>query len=116
MATFYSTIDKRGWVYQPNFVKWRHTFRGPRSSLRFNQEIGQFLYDLQVAEANANTNETTLEDTVDKVENGFSDDSLQAGWSIDATPTGETFSIVGLLDLAADIDSVRRRLENLERL
>ena len=47
MPKYYSEYDRSSWLYQPNFARVRHQFRGPRHSNRINQFRDQFTYDRQ---------------------------------------------------------------------
>lgn len=114
MSKTYDLRDIRYWVYQPNIVRWRHRFRGVRESLKINQEIGQYFFDINNARQKMTTVETTQEDNVDLVLNGG--EVQDVGILIDdATPAIEDMILPGFESLAGSFARIRNRIRSLER-
>lgn len=102
-------IDNR--VYQPNFVRWRHRFRGPRESLKVNQEIGQYRYDLNKSLKRLDDLDAALETMSDLFVNGGSVEGVTF------TEDGETEAVViaGFEDLSGRLAHARDRIRVMER-
>jgi len=117
LPLFFSLIDKRFWVYQTNLVRWRHRFRGVRESLKVNQEIGQYFYDISKADRkirDLNSDYIGVRgvslDGGDIVGIGYSwyDDAAPA------TPVTGSLSIDGFNEIDARIERLRNRIKILE--
>lgn len=113
MATLYNEYDKNLWFYQPNLVRWRHRFNGPRESQKLNQEMNQTYYDL-------NRLETLKDDLLDTWE-GYLDLLIDGGdvdadlvWDPDATPSSEEITLLGLDEMAARVAVLKDQIERLE--
>lgn len=105
----YSDIDKRSWVYQPNFVRWRHRSRGVRESLKVNQEITQLIYDLRVCMAKIEILRSNLEYLADLLVEGGTMEA-DVNWS----GSDEDLELIGIEALSAKFESLRRRVSKLE--
>lgn len=97
---FYTNIDRKLWITQPNFVRWRHSFRSPRSSYKFNEEASAFLYDVFHLY-------NKYQNIVEKTDNAFK--TLWNGGS------AGTYPLLGLDHLIYRVDKLRARIKNLEQ-
>lgn len=116
MAVLYNTIDKRNWVYQPNFTRWRHRWRGVRESLKINTEISQFYYDATRLNTRVDEVNTQLAETIDLIDNGGSVEGVNFQWDTDATPNIEKLELPGMKEVALRAEKLRNRIRNLEAL
>lgn len=64
-------------VYQPSFTRWRHRYRGPRESLKINQEIGQYYYDINVMRGKMDALDTEFETQVTNIMEGTTFDTIE---------------------------------------
>lgn len=111
VTTLFSAIDKKNWVYQPNFVRWRHRSRGPRESLKINQEIGQTIYDIYTLHKRVNVVIDNLDFLADSIIDGGAVDGVDAAWeSFDEFD----MELLGLETLSARVESLRKRVRQLE--
>lgn len=105
----YTDTDKTLWLYQPNLVRWRARYRGPRESLKTNQEIMQTAYDLHRIEKRRQDLEELIDDRVDTLLLGSDlDDDVTYGAG--ATP----MVLDGLSDLISRVERIRVSVEKLE--
>lgn len=107
MPTLYQTIDKRFWLYQPQLTRWRHPYRGPRRSEKINQEINQIYYDLARVMQRSTILNQTIKDLTDKLYNGFD-------YTGQFTSNNFDVNMLGLNDLASQIEGLRNRIRGLE--
>jgi hypothetical protein len=114
MPKLLSWIDRRYWVYQPNFTRHRHRFRGVRESEKVNQEIVQYYYDLKRVELMNATTYDSLEDYEDSIVDGAIVDDLLYNWYGDDVVTDEPLVLLGTTDLAARLETLRKRIGFLE--
>lgn len=114
MAKTYDLRDIRYWVYQPNIVRWRHRFRGVRESLKFNQEIGQYIYDINNARQKMLAVEVTQGENVELVLDGGEIQDVEILID-DATPTVESMVLPGFESLTSSFARIRNRIRSLER-
>jgi hypothetical protein len=112
-SVLFTTLDKSDWVYQPNLVRWRHRSKGPRESLKINQEIGQTYFDLKVLMARLNIVNENLEFIVNQIQDGGEVEGTDFIADPD-TPSEEPIVLLGLDVLGAEIESLRKRIEVLE--
>lgn len=115
MPILYSEIDKKFWFRQPNLVRWRHRFRSPRESLKVNQEMGQYHYDLSRVKLRNEQVEAEVDEIKENVFDGWDfDGDVDYNWSTDATPSASPAEIIGMDELAARIETLRNRIRGLE--
>lgn len=110
---FYSRINKSAILYQPNYTRVRHRYRGHRESEKINLEMGQMFADLAkidleltTVEDNLETNVSNLLDGVTHSEATFTDE--------DATPTDETVTLIGLNAFQGRMAALEQRIKRLE--
>jgi hypothetical protein len=113
MSKTYSLTDKSTWIYEPNYVRRRHRYRGPRESLKFNQEISQLFYDLHRIKAKLEQVSTDATDFSSLLTDGGEIDGVEYSWDDDATPGTELVVLVGTEILAARIQRVQDRIKAL---
>ena len=108
MALFYSEINKRSFVYQPNMSRSRQRYRGPRDSQKINLEISQFLYD--VNNINKKTDEFTLMTLryAAYVARGTIIDNISYSGTSDNV-------LIGVLEMASEIEDLKNRIVEMER-
>lgn len=116
MTVTYSDVNTSNYIYQPSYVRWRHYYRSPRSSLRVNQEISMMYYDMNNIN-NRNIDTRQRQDMysdvilyggeIDGVEFDFTDEEP-------ATLSTEQLTIVGLEEIGERIESLRSRVYTLE--
>lgn len=114
MSKTYDLRDIRYWVYQPNLVRWRHRFRGVRESLKFNQEIGQYYFDINNARTKMEDVESTQRDNVDLVLDGGTVEDVSIMID-DATPSVEDMILPGFESLSGTFARIHNRIRSLER-
>lgn len=104
----YGSIDRNGWFYQPNLVRWRHRFRGPRESLKINQEMGQYTFDI----LNMNAKDTAIKSDIDTMR-----EHLLEGWDLDASVDFNTADaeLIGIEEMRSRIERLRNRVRFLEK-
>lgn len=112
MPTLYSLVDKTYWVYQPTFVRWRHRYRGPRESLKLNQEISQYMYDLNNIFSQINTNRANLATYATTIRDGGAISGVEA-LNDDATPSLVDVELWGLDEIESRIEGLRNRVRVL---
>ena len=112
MPSLYSS-GRQGWIYQPNYVRRRHRFRGPRESLKINQEISQFIYDTNRLNDILDDNNTTLEANVETIVSGWDLDGIYVYNDSDATPSEQLIDFIGLDELISRVEQARRRVRIL---
>lgn len=99
-------------IYQPNFVRWRHRYKGVRESLKVNQEIGQYYYDIKNSDYKLDNMDDLLDEVSDTIVNGGAVDGVQY-----ETDTGdEDLVLLGFDELAAQVERARVRIKRLEDL
>jgi hypothetical protein len=113
-SVLFNAIDRKNWIYQPNLVRWRHRNRGPRESLKINQELSQTYYDLCRLSGRLEVVDTYLSFVINHLEEGGLTEGVEYNWRDDATPTNEDMELLGLQSLSAEIESLRKRVEVLE--
>lgn len=114
MAKLYDLRDLRYWVYQPNLTRWRHRYKGVRESLKVNQEIGQYYYDIKNCDKRLDDLEDELDAYADLLINGGTVEDVQFNWLDDATPSVADLVIPGFDSLAGAIEGLRNRVRKLE--
>lgn len=105
----YSPIDKKSWIYQPNLVRWRHRSRGPRESLKINQEITQTYYDLYTLCNKLDVLASNHEFIIDIMVDGGEVEDVEVYWD-EQVP----MVLDGIDSLSADIEALRKRVRMLE--
>ncbi len=114
MALLYNEIDTKYFVYQPNMVRSRQRYKGPRDSAKINLEIQQYLYDMgKVYKRSAEVINDTVAYAADIVR-GTTFDDIEFSWENDATPGVEPVFLEGFIDLAAKVEGLRQRIIKLE--
>jgi hypothetical protein len=114
MPITYSEADKRYWYYQPQLTRWRHRYRGPRESLKINQEIGQLLYDLTKIKQRNDELLAELDYYTDIMQNGWDFDGDVDYTDYSSSTTFAPAELPGNIDLASRIESLRNRVRGLE--
>jgi hypothetical protein len=100
-------------VYQPSFVRFRHRYKGPRESLKINQEIGLYYTDLNQSLLRLDAVDAELDDqTQYLVSGGGGSDDVDY---TNADAETETYYVNGLEELAARTARLRNRVKSLER-
>lgn len=111
MATLYSLVDKTYWVYQPTSVRWRHRYRGTRESLKLNQEISQYVYDLKNIFSQINTNRSNLTEYATTIRDGGIVDDITAFEDPDAaTPVMAEVELWGMDEMESRLEGLRNRV------
>lgn len=108
MGLFFDVENKRKWIYQPNFSRTRHRYRGDRQSGKVNLEISQFLYDI-------NNINKKLDEFIKSTIRYAS--YISRGMSVDsASYTGtNSGNVMGLLELSSAIEGLRNRVQEMEQ-
>lgn len=107
MPILYSDTDKRFWLYQPQLTRWRHPFRGVRSSERINQEANQIQYDIYRLNQRSSDLNATIKDFTDKLLNGFD-------YSDSITSNVLDTNMPGIDELSTSVEMLRNRIRGLE--
>jgi predicted RNA-binding protein associated with RNAse of E/G family len=115
MATLYSEIDKSDWYYQPNFVRFRHRYRGVRESYKINTEITQYYYDIRKIFNESESIRDDLDTYSDIILNGGTIDGCVYYEVLSATPIESNLELIGLSELAIRTEKLRNRTKILER-
>lgn len=102
----FSATNKRTWVYQPNYVRRRNRYRGPRESIKINQEASGMFFDLKAIAKHQNINNQSLIDNVNNIVNGVEYD--------DVTWDDENLSLDGITILSSRLEELRKRVKALE--
>lgn len=112
----YAEVDRRNWLLQPNFVRSRARFRGPRETEKINLEINQMYYDLHRTRAKMDATASNLEAFIQRFEGGvsFEDIDLRAEWTDPLDPDEQTVELLSMTELARQIDRLRSRVKSLE--
>jgi hypothetical protein len=108
MSLFYNEVDRRKWIYQPNFSRSRQKYRGNRESYSINLEISQFVFDVY----NIHKKMTTFVETTMRYSSYIS-----RGASISDVEYSGTGSNVmtGLLDMSSEVEDLKNRVKEMER-
>lgn len=114
MARLYDLRDLRYWVYQPTSVRWRHRYKGVRESLKVNQEIGQYYYDIKNADYKLDNIDDQFEEDSDLLLNGGYLDGVQFNFLEDSTPTDEPVYLLGFEGMIGRVEQLRNRIRSLE--
>ena len=110
---FYSRINRNAILYQPNYTRMRHRYRGHRESEKINLEMGQMYADLAKIDLELTTVEDNLETYVSYLLDGVTHNEATFT-DEDATPNDEVVTIIGLNAFQGLMDSLERRIERLE--
>lgn len=111
----YTETDRRFWFYQPNLVRWRHRWRGPRESLKINQELGQTVFDIYNLKQKKDSLRKTTQLYLDYYLDGWDFDSnIDFNWELDAEPSDSAAEFIGYSELIARVESLRKRVKRLE--
>jgi hypothetical protein len=107
MTYTYTSINKNNFIYQPQFSRSRQIYRGPMSSLKFNQEAAMIRFDI----FNINKKLGLVENTV-KVR---AMDLVNGTYLPGVTYNGSAASFSGMDALAYRLESLIQRVNILER-
>lgn len=107
----YDDVDIPNRVYQPTFIRRRHRYKGPRETLKINQEIGQYYTDLNQSRLKLETLEADLEEWTLNLTDGYYTDTVIV--TIDDDPA--EYEILGIDTIASRVARLRNRVGALEK-
>lgn len=111
----YSEVDKKFWFHQPNLIRWRHRWRSPRESLKVNQEIGAYHYDIARLNQRRKETDATIGEMIENLTYGWDmDNNVSFDWHSDDEPSEQPASLIGLEEMATRIERLRSRIRYLE--
>lgn len=113
MPLLYSAYDSKYFVYQPNFVRSRHRFRGPRESQKINLEINQILYDTHSLDKKQAALVSYTADARDSIMNGKSFSPVTFNWIDDSTPGAQPLVIPGFEELKKRVEALNTKIRFL---
>lgn len=108
MALFYDEVDKKKWIYQPNFSRSRQRYRGNRESAKINLEISQFVFDINNIYNKINALlQSSMRYSAYITRGASIDDTQYSG-------TGDN-EMMGLLQMASEVEDLKNRIQEMER-
>lgn len=120
MPNFYSEHNLKEQFNAPQFTRVRHRFRGPRESEKINLEINQLYYSINKLYSIQNDfNDHFIKSANLLIEGGEISLMGEKYPSSDLYPGDETYTVgdplvlLGLVELAAEIERLERRVKNL---
>jgi hypothetical protein len=114
IQVLYNPVDITNWIQQPNLTRWRHRYNGVKESLKINQEIGQYYYDIHILETRHNSINDFLQILLDDVEYGVDYVQVQSNVGQPAYDQFEAISTTGMKDIITNLENLRQRVRDLE--
>jgi hypothetical protein len=115
VGTFYSRMNKDSWLYQPNFRRSRHRYRGHRESFKINLEINQMYTDLCNLDIKLTQGEDQLDQLVSNILEGVTHTGITYT-DTDATPTDEEVILLSMNEFTANMAALKERIKRLENV
>lgn len=116
MARTYDEYSKEDWVYQPNSIRIRNRFRGPRESHKINLRNAQFYYDLNRLYRKLDSLSAAVDYHLELITEGGEIEDVEYLHSQDATPALDDVTLIGVADLASQLENISNRIRRLEEI
>jgi hypothetical protein len=100
-------------LYQPNYTRVRHRYRGPRESPKVNQELDQILADLSQLEIDITEAENELTTQISNILDGVTYSNITYT-DEDATPTDSPIALKSMISHAKDLTVLEERIKRLQ--
>lgn len=108
MGLFYNEVDRKKWIYQPNFSRSRQRYRGNRESAKINLEISQFVFDIN----NINKKIQDLLETTLRFSAYIARGATIEG--VEYSPLGDN-EMIGLVQMSSEVEDLKNRIQEMER-
>jgi len=108
MSLFYDLVDRKKWIYQPNFSRSRQRYRGNRDSAKINLEISQFVFDVHnIDKKIKDLLQTTMRFNAYVVRGATIEGAQYSGT--------QDNQMIGLLEMSSEIEDLKNRIQEMER-